>query len=339
MYEIPEDALPEDHTARLLWRVVETLDLSRFLSQAKAVEGQQGRRVLSVRMLLTVWLYAISRGIGSAREIERSLTSDAAFRWIIIGDLSLGRTRLSEFRVEYGEALDRLFTDVLATLMQRDLVRLDLVAQDGTRVRASASAPSFRRALSLQECREQAALHVKAVFASADDPEVSEQVKRAREAKSSRLPATCAGRDCAALPPPPTIQDEREASRRKHKNEPRASTTDPQARVMKMGDGGFRPAYNVQLATAGSPLGGPPHDCRRPRDPPGQRHEFDRAYALDDIERRTGALPDVLLADAGHNDHNSIRLAAARGVGSARAGIGQGNRKPCRKRRADCRVA
>ncbi len=148
VYEIPEDALPEDHTARLLWRVVEALDLSRFLSQAKAVEGQQGRRVLSVRVLLTVWLYAISRGIGSAREIERSLTSDAAFRWII-GDLSLGRTRLSEFRVEYGEALDHLFTDVLATLMQRDLVRLDLVAQDGTRVRASASAPSFRRALSL----------------------------------------------------------------------------------------------------------------------------------------------------------------------------------------------
>ncbi len=143
VYEIPEDALPEDHTARLLWRVVETLDLSRFLSQAKAVEGQQGRRVLSVRVLLTVWLYAISRGIGSAREIERSLTSDAAFRWII-GDLSLGRTRLSEFRVEYGEALDRLFTDDFlgATLMQRDLVRLDLVAQDGTRVRASASAPS-----------------------------------------------------------------------------------------------------------------------------------------------------------------------------------------------------
>ncbi len=70
VYEIPEDALPEDHTARLLWRVVETLDLSRFLSQAKAVEGQQGRRVLSIRVLLTVWLYAISRGIGSAREIE-----------------------------------------------------------------------------------------------------------------------------------------------------------------------------------------------------------------------------------------------------------------------------
>ncbi len=308
MYEIPEDALPEDHTARLLWRVVETLDLSRFLSQAKAVEGQQGRRVLSVRVLLTVWLYAISRGIGSAREIERSLTSDAAFRWII-GDLSLGRTRLSEFRVEYGEALDRLFTDVLATLMQRDLVRLDLVAQDGTRVRASASAPSFRRALSLQECREQAALHVKAVFASADDPEVSEQVKRAREAKALDYQQ----RVQDAIAQLSTIQDEREASRRKHKNEPRASTTDPQARVMKVGDGGFRPAYNVQLATAGSPLGGP-------RTIVGVlvTHQGSDMNSigpmLDDIERRTGALPDVLLADAGHNDHNSIRLAAARGV-------------------------
>ncbi len=146
------------------------------------------------------------------------MTSDAAFRWII-GDLSLGRTRLSEFRVEYGEALDRLFTDVLATLMQRvDLVRLDLVAQDGTRVRASASAPSFRRALSLQECREQAALHVKAVFASADDPEVSEQVKRAREAKALDYQQ----RVQDAIAQLSTIQDEREASRRKHKNVSRA---------------------------------------------------------------------------------------------------------------------
>src|SRR5262249_25672964 len=76
-WEMPEDALPDGHTARLLWRVVETLDLSAFTSEAKAVEGHAGRNATSVRMLLTLWLYAISIGIGSAREIARRTQSDA----------------------------------------------------------------------------------------------------------------------------------------------------------------------------------------------------------------------------------------------------------------------
>ncbi len=162
--------LAADHPARLLWRIVETLDRGRFLSNSKALEGQQrppgGQRARAADGM-AVCDFA---GIGRAREVERSLPQDTAFRWIV-GDLSVGRTRLSEFRVEYGDALEHHFADVLATLMQRDLLCLDRVAQDGTRIRASACAPSFRRERSLQECREQAALHVKAVFASAADPE------------------------------------------------------------------------------------------------------------------------------------------------------------------------
>src|SRR5580693_5983430 len=80
-WEMPEDSLSADHPARLLWQVVGTLDLSGFFRNAKAVEGKQGRDVLSVRMLLTLWLYAISIGVGSAREVARRIHSDTAFRW------------------------------------------------------------------------------------------------------------------------------------------------------------------------------------------------------------------------------------------------------------------
>jgi transposase len=149
-FEIPEETLPADHPARMLWRIVETLDLWAFL--AKGVEGRQGRDRTSVRMLLTLWLYAISVGVGSAREIERRQSTDPAFQWIV-GDEHVGRSTLSEFRISHREALDKLFTDVLAALLHRGLASLDLVAQDGTRVRASASAPSFRREGSLAECR------------------------------------------------------------------------------------------------------------------------------------------------------------------------------------------
>jgi len=300
-FEMPEDTLPESHRARLLWRIVQTLDLSAFIAGAKAVEGRQGRALVSVHMLLTLWLYAISEAIGSAREIERRIGSDDAYRWIV-GDESVGHSKLSEFRVSHGRALDKLLTDVLASLMHKGLLSLDLVAQDGTRVRASASAPSFRREVSLLECREQATLHVKAVCAEADDPSVSEREKRAREAGALEYQR----RVEAAIETAHELQAEGKLA-------PRASTTDADARNMKMGDGGFRPAYNIQLATAGSPMGGP-------RTIVGVRVTSvgsdmgSITPMLDEIERRTGALPAVLLADGGHAKHDCIRNATERNV-------------------------
>jgi transposase len=300
-FEIPDDALPADHRARLLWKVVETLDLSAFTASAKAVEGRQGRPLASLRMLLTLWLYAISVGIGSARKIERLTKQDDAFRWII-GDQKVSHSRLSEFRIDYGEALDRLFTDVLAALLHKDLLSLEFVAQDGTRVRASATAPSFRREASLQECREQAALHLKAVLAEQDAPDATEAEKRARLA--------------AALDYQRRVDEALAMVKTMHeagKDDPRASTTDAEARVMKMADGGYRPAYNIQMATAGSPLGGP-------RTIVGMRvtnvgsDMGSVTPMLEQIEARTGKLPKRLLADANHASHDCIRTCAKRGV-------------------------
>jgi transposase len=300
-FEMPEDTLPVEHRARVLWRLVEMLDLSAFTQRAKAVERRQGRDVLSVHMLLTLWLYAISKGIGSAREIARQVISDDAFRWIV-GDQTVKHATLSAFRAEHLAAIDKLFTDVLASLMNKGLLCLDLVAQDGTRIRASASAPSFRRPASLLECREQAALHVKAVFAEASDPNATANEKRAREAAALDYQQ----RVEAAIDTAKELQAE-------GKDKPRASTTDADARVMKMPDGGFRPAFNVQLATAGSEMGGP-------RTIVGVRvitigsDMGSITPMLDDIQRRTGALPKVLLADGNHAKHECIRNATERGV-------------------------
>lgn len=300
-FEMPEDTLPVEHVARGLWRIVETLDLSAFTARARAVEGQAGRALKSVHMMLTLWLYAISEGIGSAREIARRIKTEDAFRWIV-GDQSVGHAALSAFRVGHREALDKLFTDVLASLMHKGLVSLELVAQDGTRVRGSASAPSFRREASLLACREQAALHVKAILANADEPETSADEKRAREARARDYQQ----RVEAAIDAVRELQAE-------GKDTPRASTTDADARVMKMGDGGFRPAYNVQMATAGSEMGGPRTIVGVRVTNVGSDMGSIRPM-LDEIERRTGALPEVLLADANHAKHECIRDATARGV-------------------------
>ena len=304
-FEMPEDALEPTHRARVLWDVTGTLELGAFLKRVKAVEGTVGRKTLSPRMKLVLWLYAISEGIGSAREIERRTVSDAAYRWIV-GDLAVSHHTLSAFRVEHGAALDQLMTDILGALMHKGVLSLELVAQDGIRIRAAATAPSFRSYGSLLECREQAALHLKAVLSQADDPELTLAQKTAREAGARDFQR----RVEEAIMTVVQLQEERKPSA---KQPARASTTDAEARVMKMADGGFRPAYNVQMATAGSPLGGP-------RTVVGVRVTnvgSDMGAItpmLDEIERRTGELPKVLLADANHAAHDCIRGATDKGV-------------------------
>jgi transposase len=302
-FEMPEDTLPEGHAARLIWRVLETLDLTAFVAKAKAVEGRAGRDVASPAMLLTLWLYGISVGIASAREIARRTRSDDAFRWIV-GDKEVSHTTLSAFRVGHAEALDKLMTDVLGVLLHKGLLSLERVAQDGTRVRASASAPSFRREASLQECREQAALHVKAVLAD-PDPEASVAERLARIAAALDYQK----RVDAAIE---TLQTLR-AERAEGKDEPRASTTDAEARVMKMADGGFRPGYNIQLATAGSELGGPRTVVGLLVTNTGS-DMGSITPMLEDIKARTGHLPGQLLADANHAKHSCIEAATHAGV-------------------------
>ena len=314
-FEIPEETLPSDHRARLLRGIVSQLDLSSFLSEAKAFEGHQGRDQTSVRMLLTLWLYAISVNVGSGREIERQLGSDPAFQWIV-GDKRVGRTTLNEFRVSHPKALEKVFGDVLGVLMSKGLVSLDLVAQDGTRVRASASSPSFRSASALADCRRQAALHLRAVLAQADDTD-DEQQQRAREAKARDFQRRVD--EAAAVV--------RELQKRNFSDKTvRASTTDPEARVMKMPGSGFAPAYNVQLATAGAPQGGP-------RTIVGVRvTNVGSDYGsvgpmIDDIEQKCGKRPSVLLADNGHASSADIRAAADRGVTALIAPQGRSMRK------------
>lgn len=309
-FEMPELMLPATHRARVIDQVVGTLDLTGFTDGSTSVEGHAGRSTLSPRMMLTLWLYAISEGIGSAREIARRILSEDAFRWIV-GEVRVSHHSLSAFRVGHGKVFDRLLTDILASLLHKGFLSLDLVAQDGTRVRASASAPSFRRQRSLLECREQATLHLKAVLADADNPEHSAAQHAARRAAAEAFQR----RVEEAIATVAVLQQERdEQARPSRRQKPaRASTTDAEARVMKMPDGGFRPGYNLQFAVAGSELGGP-------RTLVGLRvtnvgsDMGSVTPMLEEIEKRTGELPTHLLADANHAKHECIDNAAAKGV-------------------------
>lgn len=237
-----ESLLPMDHPARAVWEFVESLDLSPLYAEVRAVEGGAGRPAIDPRIFMALWLYATIEGVGSARALERLSRQHDAYRWIL-GGVSINHHSLSDFRVQHAEYLDQVLTHSVAVLMDQGLVKLNRVSQDGIRVRASAGASSFRRQPSLRRCLEEAQEQVERLREELEnDPEATNRRQvaarqRAAEERQRRVKAALAQVEDVAAKKPAAEKDQA-----------RVSTTDAEARVMKMGDGGFRPAYNGQFA-------------------------------------------------------------------------------------------
>jgi transposase len=282
--------LPADHRARLVWTFVEGLDLRSLYERIRAVEAHPGRPPIDPAILTALWLYATLDGVGSARALDRLCDEHDAYRWLC-GGVGVNYHTLAAFRVDHADVLDRLLTESVAALLADGLVTMAAVAQDGMRVRASAGAASYRRRPTLERFLVEAEAQVDALKAELeDDPAAtSRRIAAARE----RAAAERAERVRRALEHLPELEA---AKRRAGKpvDEARASMTDPAARVMKMADGGYRPAYNVQFAADTksqvivgldvSPLG----------TDQGQLGPMVRQ-----LRSRYGRDPDALLADAG----------------------------------------
>ena len=241
-----EALLPEDHQARAVWAFVERLDLTEFYARIAAREGSAGRPAIDPRILLALWIEATLEGIGSAREIERQCRYHLAYQWIC-GGVNVNYHTLSDFRSESADLLQGVLTQSVTMLMWQGLVEIRRVAQDGMRVRAAAGASSFHTVPTLKKLERIARQQVETLVREIDnDPAASKTReeaarKRAIEDRAQRIERA--------------FEEMKDAEKRKRKNngkkktEARTSTTDPTARVMKMADGGFRPAYNVHMAT------------------------------------------------------------------------------------------
>lgn len=301
-----------DHPARVIWAYVEKLDLSDLEAGIKAREHRPGQAPASPHLMLALWVYATSQGVGSARALARLCESHDAYRWLC-GGVSVNYHGLSDFRTGHADLLDRLLTENVAALSAAGVIDLDEVVQDGLRVRASAGAASFRRRKKLyKELRKAKRLVDRLRQESDDDPDASNRrIVKARE----RAARERSERVAAALEKMAELEAERTRRAKTNKNqvkkqgEPRASTTDPEARVMKMPDGGFRPAYNCQLGTvaggqivvdaAALPLGSD-RGLLRPM--------------LDRLQQRYGRRPKRHLVDGGFNKNDDTEWAAGLGV-------------------------
>jgi transposase len=241
--------------------VVEHLDLSGFCQPIKAREGVAGRDATDPKLLVSLWLYACVRGIGSGRELARQCQENVVFQWLC-GGVSVNHRLLSDFRTDHAEALDQLFTQLIASLVDKGVVKVSRVSQDGVRVRVrvGAGASSFRREERLEKLLEEAKQHVQELHQQLDSPEAPVRRVTAKQAaarkRAARERQERLEQAIAQLPELKKRQEEAatragqgKCGEKIRKKEPRVSTTDAEARVMKMPNGGYNPAVNVQLAT------------------------------------------------------------------------------------------
>lgn len=257
--QCPDDLVGAGHPVRTVMALVETLDLSRFAEPIKAREGVAGRDATDPRLLVGLWLYGCTRGIGSARELARRCEESAAFRWLC-GGVGVNHRLLSEFRVDHGAALDELFTQLIASLVDKGLVSVSRVSQDGVRVRVSAGADSFRREERLHQLLAESKQHVEELRRQLENPAVSAGLSAKQKAARRRAATERQQRLEQAIAQLPELKRKQAEAAEKAGNgksgqkiretEPRVSTSDAEARRMKMPNGGFNPACNVQLATA-----------------------------------------------------------------------------------------
>jgi len=295
-----ESLLAPTHRARAIWEIVERLDLAAFYAPIRARDAEPGRPATDPKVLLALWLYATTEGVGSARELARLCDEHDAYRWLR-GGVPINYHTLSDFRTGHAQALDELLTQVLAALTKAGLLELKRVAQDGMRVRASAGQSSFRRQPRLEQCLELAREYVAAVKATG---ERDEGERRAREhAARERVARERAARVEQALEELEKVKAMRAQQRggKRSKSAPRASTTDGEARTMRMGDGGYRPAYNVQLATETTSRVIVGVQVTNAGTDGGQAEPM-----LTEVERRTGQRPAEYLVDGGYATEASV---------------------------------
>jgi len=237
-----ERLVTEDHEVRGIWEFVGRVDLSRYYEEIEVVEGEAGRPALDPRLMISLWIYGYSKGISSAREISRLCEYDPAYQWLT-GLEVINYHTLSDFRVEHKEGLDELFTQILGLLSAEGLISLERVMHDGSKIKACASADTFRREEKIRAHLEAAHQQVEQMgdprWAEEVSPRVAKARQRAVREKQQRLEI--------ALQELEKVRGSKSGT--EAKEQARVSMTDPEARVMKQPDGGYAPSYNVQIST------------------------------------------------------------------------------------------
>jgi transposase len=295
-----ERLVEQDHPARAIWEFVGRLDLTEFYAPIKAVEGVAGREPWDPRLLISLWVYAYSRGIGSAREVARRCEYDPGFQWLT-GMQEVNHHSLSDFRVGYQAALDDLFANALGLLSVDGLITLERVTQDGTKIQASAGADSFRREKRVREHLDAAREQVAAMGDPRQEPTARQRGARERAAREHQQRMEQALAELEKIRQSKTDAQAKEQAR--------VSMTDPEARIMKQSNGGCAPCYNVQLSTDAAEGMIVAVGVSQSSSDSGEL-----AGGVDRVEENLDRQPQQVIADGGFTSRQNIEAMSDKGV-------------------------
>ncbi|MFK7818510.1 MAG: transposase [Planctomycetaceae bacterium] len=293
-----DQMIREDALVRTVVAFAETVDLSELYEAMQATKHTTGRSNIDPRILFSLWLFATLEGINSARRIDQLATRDVAYMWIC-GGVSVNYHTIADFRSHNAELLERCLTDSITTLHREDLVRLETLAQDGMRVRASAGSGSFRRKKSLEEAKKTAQEFYDKVCGQDDNqddddsPGPGSKAARKRAAREKLELIEAASEELEKMQEAYEKRNARMCEKH-HRSEPRVSTTDPESRRMKMADKGTRPAYNAQFSSDANTLVIVAADVTNVGSDAGLMQPM-----YDSVCQTFGAVPSKYLADGG----------------------------------------
>jgi transposase len=295
-----EHLIDEQHPGRGIWEVVQGLDVSRYEAAIRSRRGEVGRAAWPPQLLIAVWLYGYSRGVTSARELERQMEYEPGLMWLT-GMEVINHHTLSDFRIEHGEALTDLFAQMLVVLSDAGLVKMQLVAHDGTKIRAQAGVDSFRREAKLREKLEAARKLVE------EDPQADGGGNQRERAAQQRARRERMERAKAALEELGKIQANLKDAGQQERA--RVSGSEAEARRMKHGDNAIAPSYNAQISTdadSGVIVG------VRLSQAADDSHELNAA--VEEIEKNVGRRPEQMVADGGYTNRATIESMAESGM-------------------------
>ena len=298
-----EGLIEEGHPARGIWEMLGRVDLGRYYDDIESVEGEAGRAAFDPRMMATLWMYGYSEGVGQARELGRRCGYHPAYQWIT-GLQDISYHTLSDFRVKHKEALDELFVEMLGILSAEGLIALERVTHDGAKIKAQCRAGTFRREGTLREHMEMAKMHVEKVTAAGDEGDAAGVKEAAARRRGARERAK---RIESALQELEKVRETKRGT--KAKENVRISRTEPEARVMKHGDGGYAPSYNAQITTdttAGMIVGVGLTD---------EGSDYGQLVpSIERVEAQAGKRPGQMITDGGFTSRGNIIEAKTMGV-------------------------
>lgn len=285
-----EDIVPQYHQARAIWEFVEKLDLDEFYKKINSKIGEVGSPAFDPRVLISLWIYAYSTGISSARELSLLCEKDSIYQWIC-GRETINHHTLSDFRINYKKELDNLFTQILGILSYEGLITMKRIAQDGTKIKANASGSSFRRKATLEGHLKTAKEQVKLLSDPNSEPSSIRKKKaqqRAVKKKVERLEKA--------------MEEYKKLDEQKSKKkEIRISKTDPENRIMKNSSGGYEPAYNAQFATDTE------NKIIIGKEVTNDGSDYNSlAPMMNQVKSRTEKKADQVLVDGGYNSYSNI---------------------------------